>query len=83
MSNKFKISLQKPHADSGKTPYRVAKDLSISKATVHRYVDHDEVILSKLESVVLDMAEYYGVNWRDVVEVISEDEEETHPAQVA
>ena len=74
--SKFKINLQKPHANSGVTPYRVAKDLGISKSTVHRYVDADQVILSKVESVVVEMANYYGVNWIDVVEVVSDDEEE-------
>ena len=73
---RFRVKLQQLHRNAGVTPYRVAKDLGISRSTVHRYIDHDIVEVAKIETNVVRMAEYYGVDWKDVVEVIDPEEEE-------
>ena len=72
---KFRVKLQPLHKASGRSAYRVAKDLGISKSTVGRYIEHEIVEVAKIETNVVRMAEYYGADWKDVVEIIEEDEE--------
>lgn len=73
---KFIVKLQPLHIASGLSAYRVAKDLGISKSTVGRYIEQESVEVAKIETNVVRMAEYYGAHWKDVVEVIEEEDEE-------
>lgn len=79
---KFLVKIQPLHEKSGLSAYRVAKDLGISKSTVGRYIEHEVVEVAKIETNVVRMAEYYGADWKDVVEVIDE-EDESHLIAVA
>jgi len=76
---KFRVKLHDLHWKSGRTVYRVAKDLGISRATVHRYVDNPIVEVDRVELCVVQMASYFGVHWKDVVEVIEQEEDTALP----
>ena len=73
----FLVKLQPLHKASGKSAYRVAKDLGIGKTTVARYIGSERVEVHKIETNVVRMAEYYGANWKDVVEAIEPEDEES------
>lgn len=75
--SKFRIKLQTAHIKSGKTAYAVARDLNLNQGTVRKYAT--EIVETEwLPAHVIQLADYYGVDWRDpdVVEVIEEDSEE-------
>lgn len=82
MARKFLIKLTEVHKQSGKSVYRVAKDTGLVYNTVKRYVtaQFEAELLSR---DVIQLAEYYGVDWRDsaVIEVIDEDAEDTRPVK--
>ena len=70
---RFRIDLQSAHKKSGKTPYAVARDLNLNQNTVRKYAT--EIVESDwLPSHVIQLAEYYEVDWRDpaVVQVIED-----------
>ena len=73
MAKKFKIKLAEPHEQSGLTAYAVAKSLKLNQNTVRKYVSED-VIAEALYPHVIDLVEFYGLDWRDpnVVEVIED-----------
>lgn len=75
---KFRIRLHDVHRNSGLTVYRVAKSTGLNSNTLHRYVSNGDIITRRLESHVLELAKFYGVDWRDpaVVDVIEVDEED-------
>lgn len=74
MKQIFRIRLKPAHEQMGLTAYAVAKALGLSQTTVRKYVDNDEVLSSYVPSVVITLAKFYGVDWRDpaVVEVQEE-----------
>jgi len=69
---KFSITLKPIHEKTGLSPYMVAKRLGVSQTTVRKYVDNDEVVQAFVPIVVVQLADFYGVNWRDpaIVNVI-------------
>lgn len=77
MKRKFVIRLKPIHEKTGLSPYAVAKKINAVQNTVRKYVDSDEVVTDRLESVVLELCDFYGVDWRDpsIVEVVGELEE--------
>lgn len=77
----FRIKLKKAHDATGLSPYRVWKLTGVAQNTIRKYVDVDEVIADRIESVVVRLAEFYGVDWRDpeVVEVVQVGEDKDSP----
>jgi predicted transcriptional regulator len=78
MKQIFKIKLKPAHDAKGLTAYAVAKALRLSQATVRKYVDaKDGVTSSYVPAVVVRLAEFYGVDWRnpEIVEVIEESDD--------
>ena len=74
MSATFLIKLKDVHEQSGKSIYRVAKETGLVYNTVSKYVT-TYVVAEKLTSEVIQLAAYYGANWRDpaVVAIIEEE----------
>lgn len=85
---RFRIKLNEVSAADPRnlTPYAVAKRLGLNKNTVNKYLT-EEVETDELLSHVLQLAEFFGADWRDpdVIEVIEEgdvDEEIENPLAV-
>ena len=63
----FTVTLKQAHEKSGKSVYRVSKETGLARQTVTMYAKNDEVRVDILYPVIVTLAEYYGVNWKDVV----------------
>lgn len=72
------IKLKDAHEKSGLTAYAVAKELNLNANTVRKYVNQDNV-MQYIPVHVIQLAEFYGVDWRssEIVEVIEEEEIKT------
>lgn len=75
-SSRILIKLQDAHRNKGESVYEVAKNLNMSYNTVKRFVKQD-VIVEKMPPDVLRLAEYYGINWQDAMQVIDVEEDES------
>lgn len=77
LKKRFRLHLQAIHKQSGFSVYDVAEALGMSKNTVWKYVRPDVVEFDYLPSTVLDLCEFYGVDWRDksILEVFEESTE--------
>lgn len=75
---KFRIRLKHVHDKTGLSPYAVAKEVPASQNTVRKYVDEDEVISTYIPNAVVELCNFYGVDWRDpnIVEAFIEAPEE-------
>lgn len=75
MSKRYVIHLRNALKKSGLTAYAVAKKLQLNKNTVRKYLSED-VVLEQLPSHVIDIVEFFGLDWRnpDVIEVIEVDD---------
>lgn len=75
---KFLVKLKAVHQASGYSQYRVAKDTGLSLNTVKKYLAEDSVECGYLPMQAIQMARFYGVDWRDpsVIELIEEDSDE-------
>lgn len=71
---KFKIKLGKLHEESGLTAYAVAKQTGLNENNVRNYVSSDFVVKEYVHTSVIVLAEFYGVDWHDVVEMIEGDD---------
>jgi transcriptional regulator with XRE-family HTH domain len=71
---KFKVSLNDAHKKTGLSVYQVAEKLGMSKNTVEKYVRTKPVIVGRLDGAVLVLSQFYGVDWKDVVEIVSDEE---------
>lgn len=82
---KFIVKLKAVHEASGYSRYRVAKDTGLSLNTVKKYLAEETVECGYLPMQVIQMANFYGVDWRDpaVVELIEEETEENQDALLA
>jgi hypothetical protein len=78
MTKKFRIRLHDLHEKSGLTAYAVAKETGLIENTVRKYVT-EEVVSERIYNYVVTLAEFYGVDWLDVVDVIEETEENDTP----
>jgi len=80
---RFIIKLHEAHAKSGLTAYRVATDLGLNEGTVRKYLT-GEVRAVFLPNHVLQLAEYYGLDWRDpsVIEVIDQTDKDESSGQI-
>lgn len=80
MSRRFLIKLNTVHEKSGKSVYRAAKESGVAYNTVKKYVT-GWVETDKLSPEVAQLAEFYGVDWRDpaVIEIINDDGADTRP----
>jgi hypothetical protein len=56
--------------------YDIADELGLSKTTVYRFMQTDEVITNKLSPNVAMLAEYFGLTLIDVVSVIVDEDED-------
>lgn len=66
----YVVSLEKAHNDSGKSRYRVNKDTGIAAVTILRYTKG--ILRSKkIGQQFLQLCDYYGVKFHDVVKVQS------------
>lgn len=72
---KFRIRLKQIHDRTGLSPYAVWKKTGISQTTIRKYVTTDEVVQAYLPDIVVALANFYGVDWRDpsVVEIVEDD----------
>jgi len=73
---RFIIKLRKAHLKSGLSAYMVAKKLNLNEGTVRKYATQD-VEAEFLPNHVLQLIEFYGLDWRDpdVIEVIHDEDE--------
>lgn len=69
---RFVIKLHQVHRERGLSVYRVAKSTGINKNTVLKYLANGDIIIGRLESHVLELAKFYGVDWRDpaIIDVV-------------
>lgn len=74
---KYRIRLKALHDKTGLTAYAVAKRAGITETTTRKYVYSEEVISDTLPIAVTLLADFYGVDWRDVVETFEENEIKT------
>lgn len=60
----------------GLTAYAIAKEVGITQTTVMKYIRDDEVILDTLPISVVNLAAFFGRDWRDsdIVQVIEVEE---------
>ncbi len=75
MGTKFVIKLKAIHDQTGLTPYAIAKRTGLSQATVRKYVDVDQVTSDYLHIAIFTLAEFYGVDWQEIVEVQNGEED--------
>ncbi|MBZ0296078.1 MAG: hypothetical protein K8L99_26195 [Anaerolineae bacterium] len=80
MARKFLIKLNQVHRNSGKSTYRVAKESGLVYNTVKKYTDRP-IEVDYISPEIAQLADYYGVDWRDpnIIEIIDEDESDTRP----
>lgn len=69
----FRIRLNELHKKSGLTAYAVAKETGLIQNTVRKYLT-EEIVTERVHSYIVTLAEFYGADWRDVVEVIEDDD---------
>lgn len=76
MSHKFRVRLGKAHRESGLTQYAVIRDTGINKNTVRRYIRDDEVLVDKIETPLIMLIGFYGLDWHDpaVLDIVEVDE---------
>ncbi len=76
MKPRFIIKLSQAHSKSGLSAYMVAKKLGLNEGTVRKYASKD-VEAEFLPNHVLQLVEFYGLDWRDpnVIQVIHQDGE--------
>lgn len=72
MVPRFKVNLKAVHDNTGLSPYAVAKQTGLAKNTVLKYVASSNLITERLESSLLTLFRFYGVDWRDpsIVDVV-------------
>ena len=75
---KFRIDLRDVHRKSGKTAYAVARDLNLNKNTVRKYLT-EVVETDWLPSNFIQITEYLGIDWREVVITIEDKDPKTKP----
>ena len=84
---KFIVRLKHVHDKTGLTPYAVAKKISAAENTVRKYIESDEVVGHTMYGAVIELCDFYGVDWHDpsIVEVVIEEdsEEEIKTALIA
>lgn len=69
----FEITLKPAHDATGLTAYSVAQRIDVSENTIRKYVKPEKVIADTLPTVVVRLAEFYGVDWHKVVRVVEVD----------
>lgn len=71
---RFLIKLKQAHENKGLTPYAVAKQLGLNQNTVRKYAT-EEIEADVLPAHVIQLANFYGVDWRDpaIIEVIADE----------
>jgi len=62
---KFQIHLKTAHLASGLTAYEVWKRTGIVQSTVKKYISDEPVISDYIHVAVVQLANFYGVDWRD------------------
>lgn len=78
----FKVRLKEVHDKTGLTTYAVAKRAGVAINTVNKYTEASEVTTKQIESALVRLIEFYGLDWRDskVIEVIESPEMQTYLA---
>lgn len=66
------------NGDSKLTYGHIAKKVGLSANTVWKYLSQHSIIVPEISNAVLVLANYFGVDWRDIVESV-EDTEEPEP----
>lgn len=81
---KFIVRLKSVHDKTGLTAYAVARKVNASENTVRKYVDSDNVVSSSIFGVVIELCNFYGVDWRDpnIVETLIENDEDEDEAEI-
>ena len=72
---RFKVKLHQAHVASGLSYYEVSTRTGVAANTVARYVKKDEVIVDKIETPLLKIAEFYGFGWnrlQDFIEIVED-----------
>lgn len=79
---RFIIKLHEAHLKSGLTAYAVAQALNLNENTVRKYTK-GTVTAEFLPNHVLQMVQFYGLDWHDpaVIEVIDAEKDES-PGQI-
>lgn len=74
---RFLVKLKKAHQEKGLSTVDIHKATGIAINSVARYVSKDSVEVGYLSPIVIKLAQFYGLDWRDpsVVEIIPEDED--------
>lgn len=71
---RFIIRLKAAHDQTGLTAYAVAKELGLNQNTVRKYISED-VVAEMLPAYIVDLARFYGLELRDVIQIIETDED--------
>lgn len=73
---KFVVRLKTAHDLTGLSAYAVGKQTGIPHNTIQKYISQEEVEVRQLWSVIVQLANYYGVDWRDpeIIGVVEEGE---------
>lgn len=71
---RFKIHLKAAHDKSGLTAYEVWKKTGVVQSTVKKYISDEPVISDYVHVAVVQLADFYGVDWRDksIVAIVDE-----------
>lgn len=77
MRTKFVIRLREAYLRSGLSGYMVAKRTGIAQNTVRKYILPESVVVFHIEGQVVELANFFGVDWRDpsIIDVIEVEDE--------
>lgn len=70
---RFAVRLKSLYDAKGLSPYHVWKQTGVAQNTVKRYAQSDVVIVGTLEPAVIALAQFYGVDWKTVVDIVEDE----------
>lgn len=71
---KFRVRLHDVHRKTGLSPYAVGKQAGVAQNTVKKYVEPPYFEADRIETTLISLLNFYGLNWRDpsVIEIVEE-----------
>lgn len=69
----FILRLKTHHDTKGLTPAQVHTQTGIAVNTIKRYTERDFVLLKALSPSIVILCRFYGVEWKDVVELADDE----------
>ena len=74
---KFVVRLKEAHENTGLSSYMVSKHTGISINMIERYAKNDAIQLDRLNVAVIALADFYGVEFYDAVQVVKVEDDES------